>query len=115
MNEHEKALQTIKANHNHEGFAREELQKYADKNNINVGDAFTMILDSIKERCPFNFFGCNDTEGMRVAFDMKDMEEALGKTNLTCQEICNKGCCAYINQILASIGAVVVEKTEDEA
>ena len=51
MNEHEKALQTIKANHNLEGFAREELQKYADKNNINVGDAFTMILDSIKERC----------------------------------------------------------------
>lgn len=111
----EKNIDIIKSNVNLEGFAREDLVKYADDNKLNAGDVLMLILDSLKEKCPYNFFGCSDTEGVRLAFSLDEISEALNVSNPTCQEVCNHGCCAYINQILAAIGITVHKEDDNEA
>ena len=115
MNEREKMIKVIKERKNLEGFARESIQAFADENHLTVGDAFSLLLESLKEHCTYNFFGCNDTEGHRIAYEMDQMEEAFGKKNLTCQDICEHGCCAYINQMLYAIGMATLKSKEDEA
>lgn len=114
MNDKEKNIKRIKECNNLEGFAREELQRYADEKKLSAGDVLTTILGSMKQQCPYNFFGCSDFEGRHLAFKIEDIEEALGKSHLTCEEICNKGCCAYVNRMLAAVGAVTGE-VRDEA
>ena len=108
-------IETIKQNDNLEGFAREDLLRYAEENKLNAGDVFTLILDSLKQNCPFNFFGCSDSEGHHLAFHLEDIEEALNLTRPTCREICEHGCCAYINRFLTSVGKTVNREDNNEA
>lgn len=115
VNLDDKIIETIKSNVNYEGFAREDLLKYAEENKLNAGDVLNLIVESVKESCTYNFFGCNDTEGYRVAFGLDKISEALNLPNPTCQEICAHGCCAYINQILMAVGRAVHKNDEDEA
>ena len=111
----EKNIETIKANVSLEGFAREDVLRYAEDNHLNAGDVLTLILDSLKERCPYNFFGCSDTEGYHLAWPLDEISEALNIPHPTCQEVCEHGCCAYINKILASVGGAVHKADDDEA
>jgi len=108
-------IEKIKSNQNLEGFAREDLLKYAEDNKLNAGDVLTLILDSVREHCPYNFFGCSDTEGVRLAFNLDEISEGIGIQKPTCQEICSHGCCAHINQILLAVGLAVHKGEEDEA
>ena len=114
--ERDESIERIKNNVNFEGFAREDIIKYADENKMNAGDVLMFIIDSLKEHCPYNFFGCSDSEGERLAFKLDYIREALNvSSNPTCQEICAHGCCAYINQILASVGLSMHKFEDNEA
>ena len=109
------SVEAIKKAENLEGFAREALQKHIEENNLQVCDSLSFMIEAIKENCQFNFFGCNDSVGEHLAFDIKEIESAFGLERPTCKEICDHGCCAYINHILFSIGKKVYESEEDEA
>jgi hypothetical protein len=111
---HDIEIDAIKKGINYEGFAREDLLRYAEEKGLNAGDVLVFILDALKEHCPYNFFGCSDYTGERLAFSKDNISEALDIPNPTCAEVCGNGCCAFINQILASIGRAI-HKDDDEA
>ncbi len=107
--------ETIKKTKCLEGFAREAINEYANKQkSFNAGDAMQFIVDTMKENCEFNFFGCNDENGEHLAFSLDHISEALELKRPTCEEICKHGCCAYINRVLHGIGKKVYGG-EDEA
>ena len=113
--QHETNLEAIKNAHNYEAFAREDIQKYAEEKKLGVDEVVMQIVNTLKERCPYNFFGCNDSEGNRVAFNLDEIGEAFGIEHPTCQEVCEHGCCAYINQILVAIGLTAHKGEDNEA
>ena len=111
----QKMIEAVKKTVPLDGFAREAIEDYAKKQkNFTVGDAITLVKEAMQENCEFNFFGCNDVEGMKVAFDLEDISAGLGLERPTCQEICDHGCCAYINQMLYGVGKKIYE-SENEA
>ena len=110
-----KTLDAIRNAKSLEGFAMEAINEHASKQkSFNSGDTLKFILDTMKENCEYNFFGCNDEEGEHLAFSLNDISEALELKRPTCEEICKHGCCAYINQILHGVGKKVYN-TENEA
>lgn len=111
----QKMIEAVKKTTPLDGFAREAINEYASKReNFTAGDALTLVRDAMKENCEFNFFGCNDVEGQKVAFDLEDIAAGLGLERPTCDEICSHGCCAYINQMLYGVGKKIYE-SENEA
>lgn len=111
----QKMIEAVKKTTPLDGFAREAINEYAKKQkDFTAGDALMLIKDAMRENCEFNFFGCNDVHGEHVAFDLEDISAGLGLERPTCEEICNHGCCAYINKMLYGVGKKIYEP-EDEA
>lgn len=96
-----------------EGLARQAVNEYAESKSMDAGDVLTMIVDSMKKNCEFNFFGCTDLQGEHVAFPLEAIAEAIGVEGLPrCEEICQHGCCAYINRVLHGVGTEIYESDE---
>ena len=101
----DKNLDAVKKAKSWENFTRESMRQYAEKHEkFEAVDVLTLLIESMKENCEYNFFGCNDTEGEHLAFDLETISDAFGFTSPTCEEICSNGCCAYINKVLYGIG-----------
>ena len=96
-------IKVIKKNKSFEKETRKLLVEFAEKNKLGVGEVFDMVMRGIKDRCSFNFFGCNDVEGHNIAYGLDEFKEATGIEDPVCSDICGKGCCAHINQILMAI------------
>lgn len=98
-----------------ENFAKEDMDDFATRHNLSGGDVLKLIVDAQKEHCMFNFLGCNDTQGEHIAFDMETLESVIGHKHLTCEEICQHGCCAFINKILYRTEEKMLEIENNEA
>lgn len=61
---------------------------------------FDIMVNSRRDMCHKNFEGlCMDDEGEGLCEDREAIEEVLGKKNLTCRELCEKGLCAKVNSL----------------
>ena len=80
----------------------EAMDTLADKENLSGGQVIKRMIDSVRKRCTYNFGGCNDIHGEHLAFDLEEIAHALNvdRDDITCDMVCDHGCCAYINKIL---------------
>lgn len=61
---------------------------------------FDIMINSQRDMCRKNFEGlCMDYEGEGLCADREAINEVLGKKNLTCKELCEKGLCARVNAL----------------
>lgn len=108
MSKNKQLIKAAKDAKPYDGFVREAVNEYAAKQkDFTPGDVVNIVVESLKENCPYNFFGCTDEEGKHLAFGLENTIEALGIEAPTCEDICSHGCCAYINKFLFGIGKKV--------
>ena len=98
-----------------ENLTRDALRQYIEKHDsFEAVDVLNLLIESLKENCEYNFFGCNDTEGEHLAFDIETISNAFDIPHPSCQEICSHGCCAYINRVLYGIGKSLFDDETEE-
>ena len=93
-----------------EALAKQDLEKFAKKVPMKVGDVMQFVFDAARESCEYNFFGCNDDEGKRLAVDLETIKKTLGPRP-QCAEICKNGHCAYINNLAYAVGKKIMNES----